>query len=102
LLLHVWIFKSRYLGRYLLSFLVILPFFLLTNGILTGSAIPEQVVWYDNDENLGIRVGTIPLEDFVFGFLLLLSVVTVYEWLLAKKKKAEVTSQSRLPYRRLL
>ncbi|MCF8245812.1 MAG: lycopene cyclase domain-containing protein [Saprospiraceae bacterium] len=86
LLWHVFVLKSWYLGYYFLTYLLVTPFFLLTNGILTGSWIEEQVVWYNNAENLGIRVGTIPFEDFVYGFLLLLLVVTAYEWRLKSIK----------------
>jgi lycopene cyclase domain-containing protein len=41
--------------------------FLLFNGLLT--ALP--VVVYDNTENWGLRVYTIPLEDFFYSFSLL-------------------------------
>lgn len=87
LIFHVFVIKGKYLGYFYLSFLVIIPFFLLTNGILTGSWIEEQVVWYNNAENLGIRVGTIPVEDFVYGFLLLLMIATIYEWLLGRRSR---------------
>jgi len=43
--------------------------FLLVNGILTG--LP--VVVYNNLENWGIRIGTIPLEDFFYSFSMLAS-----------------------------
>ncbi|TAK45644.1 MAG: lycopene cyclase domain-containing protein [Saprospiraceae bacterium] len=91
LLLHVFVFKSPYLGYFYLTYLLVLPFFFLTNGILTGSGIDGQVVWYNNAETLGIRAGTIPVEDIVYGFLLLLLVVTAYEWrLTAGRERKEV------------
>lgn len=64
--------KSNLLGQYYLTFLAILVPFLTVNGILTGSFIDEPVVWYNNAENLGIRFFTIPIEDFGYGFSLIL------------------------------
>ncbi len=72
-------YQKRDLSLVYLSYLIILPFFFLSNGILTGSFIDEQVVWYDNAENLGVRMGTIPIEDSVYGFVLVLMNIDLYE-----------------------
>jgi len=79
LVFHVWILKSRYLGRFYLGYLVSLIPFIIVNGILTGSIIEEEVVWYNNLENLHIRLGTIPIEDSMYLLLLLLMTTTIYE-----------------------
>tara|TARA_B100000029_G_C17382337_1_gene890223 strand:- start:227 stop:931 length:705 start_codon:yes stop_codon:yes gene_type:complete len=89
LLLHLRVFKSAYLGRFYFSYGVILLPFLLVNGILTGSFIEEEVVWYDNGENLSVRVFTIPVEDFVYGMLLILANVTLYEAFKARRASKE-------------
>lgn len=73
-------------GFYLSYLLIFLGPFLIVNGILTGSFIDEPVVWYNNSENFSIRVLTIPIEDFVYGFLLYLMNVTLYESYLSKQK----------------
>ena len=51
------------------------PPFLVANGFLTG--IP--VVRYDDAENLAVRVGSIPAEDFFFSFAMLALAVLVYD-----------------------
>lgn len=64
--------KSQTISSLYITFLVILIPFLIVNGILTGSFIESEVVWYNNEENLGIRFFTIPIEDFGYGFSMIL------------------------------
>ena len=64
--------NPRLLSQFYISYLVILIPFGLVNGILTGSFIEGQVVWYNDLENLGIRLGTIPFEDVFYGMNLIL------------------------------
>jgi len=68
-----------------LSFtLSIIPFFVM-NSILTGSATAKPVVWYNSLENAGIRLGTIPAEDILYSFLLIVSNILVFEWMEKRK-----------------
>ncbi len=86
LVVHLLVIKSNYLGRFFVAWLVIfLCPFLVTNGILTGSFLDEPIVWYNNAENLGIRVFTIPIEDFVYGMALFLLNVTIFEFIISKR-----------------
>jgi lycopene cyclase domain-containing protein len=62
-------------GHFLLAYLLTLIPFFLVNGLLT--ALP--VVQYNDAENLGIRLFTIPIEDTVYSFGLLLLNVFLYE-----------------------
>jgi lycopene cyclase domain-containing protein len=73
--------KPRFMGRFYFAFGFILIPFLLVNGILTGSFIDGEVVWYNDKENLGLRLATIPFEDVFYGMLLLLCNISVFEWL---------------------
>ena len=58
----------------------LIPFFIV-NGILTGTGIDGEVVWYNNAENLGIRLGTIPIEDSLYSLSLMLMNISIFEWL---------------------
>lgn len=56
------------------------------NGVFNGYLTSRPVVVYDNTYNLGIRLGTIPVEDFFYGLSLILLATIFYELL---KKKYE-------------
>jgi lycopene cyclase domain-containing protein len=71
--------KPRYMGRFYFAFIFILIPFFIVNGILTGLFTDEPIVWYNDDENLGIRLGTIPIEDMVYGMLMLLTSISIAE-----------------------
>ena len=72
--------KSEYLPQFYFTYLITLIPFFIVNGILTGTAIDTPVVWYNDVENLGIRMGTIPVEDTFYGMLLILLNVTIFEY----------------------
>lgn len=62
-------------SAFLVSYAIILIPFLVVNGFLT--AFP--VVMYNDAENLGIRIYSIPLEDVVYGMLLVFMNVILFE-----------------------
>lgn len=76
--------NPKWLGRFYLGYLVSLIPFLMVNGLLTGSFLDEPVVWYNDAENLGLRIATIPVEDSVYMLLMLLMNTTLYEGLRRK------------------
>lgn len=81
--------KSDILSRYYLSFLIILVPFFIVNSILTGTLIEGEAVWYNNAETLGIRLGTIPVEDIGYAFslvLLNLLFISVFQKLFRSRK----------------
>jgi lycopene cyclase domain-containing protein len=68
-------FHGFNITTFLISYAVILFPFLIVNGFLT--AIP--VVLYNNAENLGVRIYTIPFEDVFYGMLLVMMNIAGYE-----------------------
>jgi lycopene cyclase domain-containing protein len=75
-----WLFlEGHYRSRFYLSYLVALIPFLIVNGVLTGGYTEEPVVIYNPEEYLGIRITSVPLDDSVYGFLLIFGVVTLFE-----------------------
>ncbi len=76
-----YILKVRWLGGFFISYSFLLLPFLLVNGILTGTFLEEPIVWYDNTNNIGIRILTIPFEDIFYGMLLVLLNIALYNLL---------------------
>ena len=74
------IWKPDFLGRFYIAYAFILIPFLIVNGVLTGTGLDEAIVWYNNEENLGIRMGTIPFEDVFYGMLLILLNISLFEF----------------------
>jgi lycopene cyclase domain-containing protein len=88
LLVHVFVLRTKWLGRFFLAYAVVLVPFFIVNGILTGTGIENEVVWYNDAQNLGIRLFTIPLEDAFYGMSLILINVTVMEFIRGRKRKS--------------
>lgn len=83
LLYNLWK-QQAWLSMFLLAYFVSLLPFLLVNGVLTGSFLDEPIVWYDNTQNLGIRLLTIPIEDTIYNLMMFLMTIQLME--LFKKK----------------
>jgi len=81
LLLMTYLAKIKWLAKLVMIYPILLIPFFIVNGILTGSGLPQPIVWYNNAENIGIRLWTIPVEDIFYGFELMLINVYLYEML---------------------
>ncbi|MBD1392503.1 lycopene cyclase domain-containing protein [Mucilaginibacter glaciei] len=81
LLALLFVLKANWLARFFMAFVVSLIPFYIVNGLLTS--IP--VVLYNNDQNLGIRVGTIPFEDHFYSMALLLMNIAFFEYFKSKR-----------------
>lgn len=72
--------QKRAMSYIYLGFIFVIPFFLISNGILTGTLLESPIVWYNNEENLGYRILTIPVEDVFYGFSLISLNIFLYEY----------------------
>lgn len=70
-------------GVYYLFLVIILGFKLLVNGYLTG----REIVMYGSRFYLGLRIGSIPVEDFLFGFSMV--TLSILFWEYFKRRAAE-------------
>ncbi len=71
--------NPKWLGKFWITYSYhLIPFFIV-NGILTGSFIEDQIVWYNDKENVALRIFTVPIEDTVYSLLLLLMNINYYE-----------------------
>lgn len=72
--------STAFKQRFITAFAFCMIPMVVVDGLLTG--LP--VVVYNNSENTGIRLGPIPVEDFVYAAILLLLNMAIYEWLKQK------------------
>jgi lycopene cyclase domain-containing protein len=91
LIILMYLYKVLWIRNYFLSCLFLIIPFLICNGILTGTGIDDAIVKYNDDENLGIRILTIPIEDLFYGMLMIGLNVFLFERL---KNKEVVEHQS--------
>ncbi|TXE07059.1 lycopene cyclase domain-containing protein [Seonamhaeicola algicola] len=77
---------TQLLSKFYLTFLVMLIPFFIVNGILTGSFIENEVVWYNNNQNLNFRLFTIPVEDSVYAFSIILIPLVLMQYFKPQKK----------------
>jgi len=81
-ILFQFILKVRWLNNFYLAYLIALVPFYIINGILTS--LP--VVLYNDTQNMGMRLGTIPVEDHFYLMALLLMNIGLFEYFKSKAK----------------
>ncbi|MDX1440619.1 MAG: lycopene cyclase domain-containing protein [Rubricoccaceae bacterium] len=85
--------RPQWLADFWVSTLALAAPFVATNGILTGvrfwtyplvnhdaARVADYIVRYNNAENLGVRITSIPVEDFVYALLLIGLNVALFEY----------------------
>ena len=75
-LFDLFIIRTQLLTRaaFWTIYAIILPFQLITNWWLTS----RNIVMYSPDAIMGVRVASAPVEDLLFGFALVLSVMAMW------------------------
>lgn len=85
LLYHYLYLDGSYRSRFYFAFIIISIPFLLVNGVLTGGFTDLPVVLYNPAEYFGVRIGSVPVDDSAYNFLMLFSIVTIFERLRKKE-----------------
>lgn len=93
LLGYVYNYKRHLLSQFLPTFLVILIPFFIINGVLTGTGIENEVVWYLSSETLNVRMLSIPIEDSIYALSMLLTVFVLTETFENRVQKSGVSEK---------
>ena len=67
--------------RFWFSYAIIVPFQLVTNWWLTS----REIVVYNPESIIGLRVAGAPVEDLIFGFAMILAVMSLWETMLRRR-----------------
>lgn len=71
--------SSKFWINFLVSFIISMVPFFFVNGLLTGTGIEDQIVWYNSAHIFNLRMLTIPVEDGIYNFGMLLLTIGSYE-----------------------
>lgn len=74
-------FLKNYWSHFFISWVIAIIPMAYVNGVLTS----KPVLIYNDLQNMGFRIGTIPFEDFFYNFLYMLWSISIFEFLLQKK-----------------
>ncbi|KFF12134.1 lycopene cyclase [Chryseobacterium soli] len=84
-----FILKVRWIGKASFIYFLLMPGFLAVNGILTGTGLESPIVNYTPGKFLGIRILTIPIEDTVYGYEMILWNLYFFQWFKKDKNSEE-------------
>jgi len=88
IMLNISFSKSKLNGYFFSTYILIslIPF-IIVNGILTGYLdFNNPPVWYNNAEIIGLRFLTIPVEDFLYNFVLMYINYMLFEFYCRRKQ----------------
>ena len=85
IVLH-FVIKVDWIGQASFVFLILMAGFFPVNGTLTGTGLDSPIVNYHSSEIIGLRILTIPIEDFAYGYTQFLFII--YFFKLFRKTKS--------------
>lgn len=91
-MLNISCSKLKWNGYFFSTYILItiIPF-IVVNGILTGYLnVNNPPVWYNNAEIIGLRFVTIPIEDFLYNFVLMYINYMLFEFYCRRKQKVTI------------
>nr|WP_298001725.1 lycopene cyclase domain-containing protein [uncultured Flavobacterium sp.] len=71
--------RADWIAKASLIFTILMLGFFPVNGVLTGTGLASPIVNYNPGDFLGIRLGTIPIEDAVYGYTQFLLVLYFFK-----------------------
>lgn len=89
-----FVVRSPSFGKSSLVYVVLMLGFIPVNGTLTGTGLEKAIVNYNPQEIIGFRVLTIPIEDFFYGYALILLNIYLFEVFAGIKSLGVIRTQS--------
>lgn len=90
-----FIARVPWIGQASLVFTVLMLGFFPVNGVLTGTGLESPIVNYNPGDFLGIRMGTIPVEDAVYGYTQFLLVLYFFKKFSGKQVEVVANTAAR-------
>ncbi|TWP22577.1 lycopene cyclase domain-containing protein [Apibacter muscae] len=80
-----FIARAYWISQASFVFTILMLGFFPVNGILTGFGLDHPIVNYNPKDYMGVRMGTIPIEDAIYGYTQFLWVLYFFKKFLSKK-----------------
>lgn len=81
-------------GRASLIYLILMLGFIPVNGTLTGTGLESAIVNYNSEEIIGLRILTIPIEDFIYGYVMFLLNIYIFGLLTKFPSSIQINTDS--------
>lgn len=86
-----FIARANWIGQASLVYTILMLGFFPVNGVLTGTGLESPIVNYNPSAFLNIRMGTIPIEDAVYGYAQFLWNIYFFNYFRLKVKEKQLS-----------